>query len=280
MTINFTNLRKFISFQSVDENTDGNKLAVKFISEALIDIGFSCRIEGRDITDQPCVIGHFPGRGSCKKIVLYGHYDVATVDELKEWRSLSPFFLEELEGRYFARGIADNKGPLLARLEAVTELMKTDRAIPEILWLIQGEEEITSGVRVADKIFLDEISQFGGKVFIEETGFNDTDKNQQIAFLWSPNGTAESLSHWHPLLEEVLGSPRVEFRYLNKLNGADDCPLLGNLPEEAVYIGFGPNDRLHQIHRENESIDVSKLNLHKQQFKEFIARYAEYSCNE
>ncbi|MEY8239234.1 MAG: M20/M25/M40 family metallo-hydrolase [Cycloclasticus sp.] len=278
--MDINNLRQFISFQSVDNNPDGNKQAIAFVLDALSNMGFSCRIEGQNTTDQPCIIGHFPGRDSSKKIVLYGHYDVAPIDTPEEWQSQDPFTIEEIGGRYFARGIADNKGPLLARLEAIAELMKTEQAIPEILWLIQGEEEILVDERVAEKIFRNEITQFGGNVFVDETGFNDIDSHQQILFLWSPSHTEYSLVQWHPLFNGIMDESRIEFRHLNKLTGVKGCPLLGGLPEGAVYIGFGPNDKLHQIHRKNESLDVEKLNFHKQQFKEFIGRYAEYSCNE
>jgi len=134
--------------------------------------------------------------------------------------------------------------------------------------------------RVAEKIFRHDITQFGGNVFVDETGFNDIDSHQQILFLWSPSHTEDSLVLWHPLFNGIMDESRREFRHLNKLTGVKGCPLLGGLPEGAIYIGFGPNDKLHQIHRKNESLDVEKLNFHKQQFKEFIGRYAEYSCNE
>jgi acetylornithine deacetylase/succinyl-diaminopimelate desuccinylase-like protein len=185
--LNINNLRQFISYQSVDNDSSGNKKAIDFVIGKLSQMRFSCRIEGQDLTDQPCIIGHLPGRGSNKKIVLYGHYDVAPINTSEEWQSQNPFSIEEVGKRYFARGIADNKGPLLARLEAIAELLKTEQAIPEILWLIQGEEEVVVEERVAEKIFRHEISQFGGDVFVDETGFNDIDNDQQIIFLWSPS---------------------------------------------------------------------------------------------
>jgi hypothetical protein len=129
---------------------------------------------------------------------------------------------------------------------------------------------------VAGHIFKEAISAFGGQVFIDETGFNDLDTGEQLAFLWSPNMKEKALSHWQPLLRDVLGTPRIEYRHLNKLNGTDACPLLSNLPDEAVYIGFGPNDRLHQIHRNNESLDKSKLSIHTAQFHSFLATYATF----
>lgn len=280
MKIDINNLRRFISYQSVDNNPYGNQQAIEFVIDKLSSMGFSFRIEGGDLTDQPCIIGHFPGRSSSKKIVLYGHYDVAPIRAEEKWQSQDPFSIEIIGDRCFARGVADNKGPLLARLEAVSELMKTDQAIPEILWLIQGEEEVVVAERVAKKIFLHEISQFGGSVFVDETGFNDIDNNQQVIFLWSPKHSEKSLVQWHSFLNRIFDNSRIEYRHLNKLTGARGCPLLAGLPEGAIYIGFGPNDKLHQIHRENESLNLEKMDFHKKNFKEFLSQFAKYSCHE
>lgn len=278
--MNIKNLKEFISYQSLDNNGYGNKQAIHFLIEKLSNMGFICRVEGQHLTDQPCIIAHFPGRNSSKKVVIYGHYDVAPIKTEEEWQSQNPFFIEAIEGRYFARGIADNKGPLLARLDAISELIKTEQAVPEILWLIQGEEEIVVDERIAKKIFQHEITQFGGDFFIDETGFNDIDNNQQIIFLWSPDTAEESLICWYPLLNKVFHNARIEFRHLKKLTGAKGCPLLAALPKGATYIGFGPNDKLHQIHRKNESLNIEKLNLHKQQFKAFIHKYAQNDTSE
>lgn len=160
---------------------------------------------------------------------------------------------------------------------ALQSLILSKRAIPEIMWLIQGEEEITQGDRVAHDIFKHEIPAFGAKVYIEETGFNDLDENKQIAFLWSPGQIESQLTHWHSLLDQSLDNPRIEYRHLNKLNGINACPLLSNLPQDSVYIGFGPNDRLHFIHRDNESLEVVNLSKHQQQFEEFLVNYATYN---
>ncbi|WP_461534732.1 M20/M25/M40 family metallo-hydrolase [Spongorhabdus nitratireducens] len=279
MITNTDKLQEFISIPSVDNHPYGNKQAIDFVSTFLSTIGFDCQTEGASRTDQPVLVCRHPGRNSNQKIVIYGHYDVAPVGVNETWKYGDPFTLKETEGRFFCRGIADNKGPLWARLEAVAELFDGEAPCPEILWLIQGEEEVTSGERVAKEIFSHHIERFGGNLFIEETGFNNIDTGAQIAFLWSPSLSQEALRSWEPLLQASLNKPLVEYRHLNKFNGIEACPLLGNLPDKAVYIGFGPNDRLHQIHRENESLNIERLDQHKKQFKEFLSQYARVSCN-
>ena len=277
MTINFAKLEEFISFPSVDGHPHGNVQAIRFINTLLTDIGFQCQVEGVDKTDQPVVTCRHPGRGSDQKIVIYGHYDVAPTGALETWTHGDPFTLKHANARLYARGIADNKGPLWVRMEAVAELLESGEPCPEILWLIQGEEEVVSIERVAKDVFSRSIDAFGAKVFIEETGFNNIDTGQQIAFLWSPQTPQEALHSWRPILEASLDSPQVEYRHLNKFNGIEACPLLGNLPDDAVYIGFGPSDRMHQIHKEDESLNLEKLGQHKQQFKEFLSQYALFS---
>lgn len=276
MTLSIDLLKNFISIESVVNHENGNQLAIDFITNFLDKIGFHCEVIGQEVTGQPCVIAKYKGRNSKKKIILYGHYDVAPVKKTECWESIDPFILKQIGDRFFARGIADNKGTLFARLEAVAELIESNDPVPEILWLIQGEEEVDTDSRVAKTIFKSEIANFGGKVFVEETGFNDLETNEQIMFLWRPKSSKDSLLCWHPLIETVAPNSRIEFRHLNKFNGISECPLLVNLPDDATYIGFGPNDKLHQIHRENESLNIEKLHIHKTQFKCFLVNFAAY----
>jgi len=277
MILNLPIFREFISIPSIFGHSKGNIQAIEFVTNFLENLDFDIRITSSECTEQPTIIAHYPGRLSKNKVVLYGHYDVAPVSESANWVSEEPFVLEKVNGRLYGRGIADNKGPLLARMLALKSLIMSGRAIPEILWLIQGEEEITKGDRVAHDIFKHEIPDFGAQLYIEETGFNDLDTNRQIAFLWSPDQADSELISWHKLLEESLDIPRIEYRHLNKLNGIQACPLLSNLPKGAVYVGFGPNDRLHFIHRDNESLDENRLLKHQSQFEDFLTNYAVYN---
>jgi len=267
------NLKKFISMKSVLGDREGNDNAVKFVVGFLRSLGFSVRVRGGTVTDQPTIIAHLKSIANANKIVLYGHYDVAPIDTDVSWVSSDPFVIEKIDQRVYGRGVADNKGPLMARLQAIKELVEKKKPLPEILWLIQGEEEIVSGKRVATDLFKDELSRFNAHFFVEETGFNDLDMGQQIAFLWSPKIRESKLSEWRLFLTKSLVSPDIQYRHLNKLNGIDSCPFLGNLPDNAIYIGFGPNDRLHNIHGRNESLDVCNLYTHKNQFESFLTSF-------
>lgn len=272
-TIDWDSLREFIGIRSLQGLADENARATEFICTRLRAAGFDCRIEGRAQTDQPAIVAHRAALQSNKKIALYGHYDVAAVHPRMAWRSASPFAPEIIDGRVYARGIADNKGTLFVRMQAIAEMAEAHAPMPEILWLIQGEEEILHGARVAKQIFADELARFDCDVVLEETGFNDIESGEPIAFVWSKNARHPQLERYRKLMQEMR-IERVEFRTLKKLNGVTECPLLSNLSHRHVYLGFGPNDILHQIHRENESLDVRRLVGHKANFSEFMRRYA------
>lgn len=83
------------------------------------------------------------GSGS-RSVLIYDHYDVQPVDPIELWNS-KPFEPEVIDGVFFARGAADNKGDLVARLaglEVYRELYGTPSA--EIKFLVEGEEETGS----------------------------------------------------------------------------------------------------------------------------------------
>ena len=53
-----------------------------------------------------------------RTVLVYDHYDVQPVDPIELWDS-RPFQPEIRDGRLFARGAADNKGDLVARLAEI-----------------------------------------------------------------------------------------------------------------------------------------------------------------
>jgi len=64
----------------------------------------------------PTIVGE-TGRGE-RTLLVYDHYDVQPPDPLDEWKT-PPFEPTERGGHLFARGVSDNKGNLMARLQAI-----------------------------------------------------------------------------------------------------------------------------------------------------------------
>ena len=90
----------------------------------------------------PTIIGEI-GRGA-RTLLVYDHYDVQPPDPLDEWRT-PPFEPTERAGYLFGRGVSDNKGNLMARLQAIEAYRATMGELPlRIRVLYEGEEEIGS----------------------------------------------------------------------------------------------------------------------------------------
>ncbi|KAI9351897.1 hypothetical protein BD770DRAFT_393563 [Pilaira anomala] len=74
-------------------------------------------------------------------VLFYGHYDVMPAEnENNEWLQ-DPFKLSGLNGYIYGRGTSDNKGPILASVFAVHELLKEGLLNVNVIFLIEGEEE-------------------------------------------------------------------------------------------------------------------------------------------
>ncbi len=103
---------------------------------------FTDRVETLDEGGMPALYAEVPGAGR-RKLLLYQHYDVQPVDPIELWDS-DPFQPVEKDGRIVARGVADDKADVMARIHAL-ETLKGLGEIPVTLrFLVEGEEEIGS----------------------------------------------------------------------------------------------------------------------------------------
>jgi acetylornithine deacetylase/succinyl-diaminopimelate desuccinylase-like protein len=76
--------------------------------------------------------------------LVYGHYDVQPVGHLTDW-SVGPFAATIVDGKLFARGAANSKGDLVARLAAVEAYQKTVGKLPVSLrFIVEGEDGLGS----------------------------------------------------------------------------------------------------------------------------------------
>lgn len=95
----------------------------------------------------PAVLGDsgpVPGKPSAPTLLVYGHYDVQPVGDLKLWQS-PPFEPAIRDGTIFARGSADDKGQLMTHLAAMRAWKETGQPLPvRVKFLFEGEEEIGS----------------------------------------------------------------------------------------------------------------------------------------
>ena len=95
----------------------------------------------------PVVFAERKGR-SDKTLLFYNHYDVQPPEPLELWES-PPFEPTLRDGKLFARGVSDDKAPIVSRLFAIDALLDEHGELPcNVKFVIEGEEE-TSSVHLA-----------------------------------------------------------------------------------------------------------------------------------
>jgi acetylornithine deacetylase/succinyl-diaminopimelate desuccinylase-like protein len=134
-------LEELCAFPSISNHgLDAVRPARDWIAERLGR--FTDRVETLDEGGMPALYAEVPGAGR-RRLLLYQHYDVQPVDPIELWDS-DPFKAVEKDGRIIARGIADDKADVMARIQAL-ETIKSLGEIPVTLrFLVEGEEEIGS----------------------------------------------------------------------------------------------------------------------------------------
>ncbi|GAK14175.1 M20/M25/M40 family metallo-hydrolase [Geomicrobium sp. JCM 19039] len=91
----------------------------------------------------PVVFGELD-TGAEKTLSFYNHYDVQPEDPIELWES-DPFSADIRDGKMYARGVADNKGNLMARICAVHAYTNVYGKPPvNVKFIFEGEEEIGS----------------------------------------------------------------------------------------------------------------------------------------
>jgi acetylornithine deacetylase/succinyl-diaminopimelate desuccinylase-like protein len=92
----------------------------------------------------PVVYGEWLGAPGKPTVLVYGHYDVQPPDPLEKWHS-PPFTPTVRDGRLYARGVSDDKGPMLIPIKVARAYLKVTGALPiNVKFMFEGEEEIGS----------------------------------------------------------------------------------------------------------------------------------------
>jgi len=92
----------------------------------------------------PVVYGEWLGAPGRPTVLVYGHYDVQPSDPLEKWHS-PPWTPTVRDGRLYARGVSDDKGPMLIPIAVAGAFFATSGRLPvNIKFMFEGEEEIGS----------------------------------------------------------------------------------------------------------------------------------------
>ena len=90
------------------------------------------------------VYAEWLGAPGAPTVLIYGHYDVQPPDPLELWQS-PPFEPTLRDGRLYARGVSDDKGPMLIPIEVAESFFAREGRLPvNVKFMIEGEEETGS----------------------------------------------------------------------------------------------------------------------------------------
>jgi acetylornithine deacetylase/succinyl-diaminopimelate desuccinylase-like protein len=135
---------EFLKQPSISSQRVGLDDCARLLAEEMQRVGIHTEIlpMGRDRA--PLVYGALAAPGAQKTLLVYEHFDVQPPEPLELWET-PPFAPSVRNGRVYARGSADDKGPLFAHLKALEALRETGRSPSvHLKFLFDPEEEIGS----------------------------------------------------------------------------------------------------------------------------------------
>lgn len=134
-------LRRLVQQPSVAAQNRGVAEARAVVTELAEAAGG--KVEEVGTSGQSVLWIDFGGEGK-HTVNLYNHYDVQPEDPIELW-DFPPFELTEQDGKLYGRGVADDKGVLVARICAIEAYHKVRGELPlKVRMAAEGEEEIGS----------------------------------------------------------------------------------------------------------------------------------------
>ena len=136
-------LNEFLRMPSISAREDGGeefRRCAEWVAGKLREAGAEATIME---TEGHSVVYGEVGEGP-RTLLSYGHYDVQPPEPLDLWES-DPFEPTVRDGGLYARGVADDKGDVLARIHALRLYTEEHGSLPfKLKFLIEGEEEVGS----------------------------------------------------------------------------------------------------------------------------------------
>ena len=132
-------LKELIALKSISATGEGIDETVQFLRNLLIKL-LNAKVEIIPTAGNPVILANIAGKEN-KHVLFYGHYDVMTPGDTIYWDS-DPFEVNKRNNRFYARGIGDNKGQLLAQILGMYSYLQTHHEFPfNVTLFIEGEEE-------------------------------------------------------------------------------------------------------------------------------------------
>ncbi|KAH8684270.1 hypothetical protein BGZ60DRAFT_366772 [Tricladium varicosporioides] len=141
-------LQEFVSFKTISSRPDHAedcRRGATFLRTLFKKYGAVTEMLNTNNRQNPVVYAKFKGNAETalkrKKILFYGHYDVVPADNKQDKWIIDPFQMKGVNGYLYGRGVSDNKGPIMAALYGVVDLVHEKELESDITFLIEGEEE-------------------------------------------------------------------------------------------------------------------------------------------
>lgn len=136
----FTNkLAKLVSFADFSESGQQIPETADYLVNLLKRL-LNANVEVEQTAGSPVIVATI-NPGQKHTYLFYGHYDVQTPGNLDDWAS-DPFALTSKDGRFYGRGVGDNKGQLMAQICGFSVFEQLFGKLPFTAKLfIEGEEE-------------------------------------------------------------------------------------------------------------------------------------------
>lgn len=134
-------LKKLIEMPTCYSKNHDMKPVIAELTEEFEKRGYEARTYAT--SGAPILVAEM-NRGKKNTLMFYNHYDVQPEEPLEEWRS-PPYELTIKNGRFYGRGVSDNKGALVANLFGVQAAFEAGYD-PEcnLRFIVEGEEEAGS----------------------------------------------------------------------------------------------------------------------------------------
>jgi acetylornithine deacetylase/succinyl-diaminopimelate desuccinylase-like protein len=134
-------LQRLVRIPTIAAKGEGIVKTADLVVEILQDAGLDTQVH--QTSGAPVVTGSWNVRAK-RTLLFYDHYDVQPAEPLELWDS-PPFEPEIRTGRLWGRGVADNKGDTVSRINVIKAFKETGTEPPvNIKFVIEGEEEIGS----------------------------------------------------------------------------------------------------------------------------------------
>jgi len=135
---------KLVSFKSVSADPKLRiecKKTAEFLKDLLSSYGF--KVELINGYGNPVVLSQYVVDPNLETCLIYGHYDVQPAEKADGWEA-DPFKLVEKDGRFYGRGIMDDKCQFLIHILTIGKLIKENKLRYNIKFLFEGNEEMGS----------------------------------------------------------------------------------------------------------------------------------------